>query len=333
VKTILKITILILFFLISCGNPRLNYDEAIIPLTPVNFSEVNSYYDDYNSMIVDETWADFSLFFSTNRYSYGNDFDITYFDCEMIFNLISGEFHIHSFFNGKNSLVDSINSRYNELGPYLTFDITSHVNSVSESNKRFFYTSDKNGNNDIFYIYYSDSSYEYSPRGNPVNLAVINTGFDDGYLTIHRDEYSNRETVYFMSNRDGSFDIYRAVSEENKLINQSANIEMNKVEQLSSHADDKCPFITGNLMVFASDRDGGLGGFDLWYSVYQNSEWAPPVNFGEDINTQYNEYRPVIAITEGIEGDFLNNLMIFSSDRPGGMGGFDLYYVGVSKTL
>lgn len=68
--------------------------------------------------------------------------------------------------------------------------------------------------------------------------------------------------------RDGSYDIYSAVSEEGKLISESTVVTVARSPVLSSSADDKCPYITGNVMVFASDREGGFGGFDLWYSVY-----------------------------------------------------------------
>ena len=84
-------------------------------------------------------------------------------------------------------------------------------------------------------------------------------------------------------------------------------------------------------MVFASDRAGGFGSFNLWYSVYEDTEWSAPNNFGESINTEFDEYRPVIMETNPDE--FINNLMIFSSNRPGGSGRYDLYYVGVSKTI
>jgi hypothetical protein len=50
---------------------------------------------------------------------------------------------------------------------------------------------------------------------------------------------------------------------------------------------------------------------------------------GEDINTEYDEYRPVVVSTK--EEGFLNDLMVYSSDRPGGKGGFDLYYVGIPR--
>ena len=78
-------------------------------------------------------------------------------------------------------------------------------------------------------------------------------------------------------------------------------------------------------MIFTSNRPGGYGGYDLYYSVFKNGKWSSPVNFGPDINTSSDEYRPVI----GYHPDFTNKFMIFSSNRPGGKGGFDLYFTGV----
>jgi hypothetical protein len=45
-----------------------------------------------------------------------------------------------------------------------------------------------------------------------------------------------------------------------------------------------------------------------------------PVNLGPDINSAANEYRPVL----GVDLKFENHFLIFSSDRPGGKGGYDL---------
>ena len=74
-------------------------------------------------------------------------------------------------------------------------------------------------------------------------------------------------------------------------------------------------------MVFTSNRPGGLGGYDLYYSVFRNGKWSSPVNLGPRINTASDEYRPII----GYDPDFTNQFMMFSSNRPGGKGGFDLY--------
>jgi hypothetical protein len=158
-------------------------------------------------------------------------------------------------------------------------------------------------------------------------LVPLNSDFDDGYLCLHKDVEPGREIVYFTSNRDGKFNIYSAVSEENKQIEKSETVEINKRATLSSNGDDKCPYITNNMMVFTSNRTGGYGGYDLYYSIFDGQEWSKPVNFGEEINTEYDEYRPIIF--DLYDESFLNDLLIFSSNRPGGMGGFDLYYSGM----
>ena len=63
---------------------------------------------------------------------------------------------------------------------------------------------------------------------------------------------------------------------------------------LSSDFNDKCPYLYQDIMVFTSDREGGQGGFDLYYSLYENGAWTTPINLGPEINTEYDEYRPII---------------------------------------
>jgi hypothetical protein len=335
-RNIFKILIqLVPFIILSCDDDqRYNFDKALIPLSPVNFHAVNSSWDDFNSAA---PWPDvagsFILIFSTNRISQGNDFDFISYDCQIEEYLSDGEFNISAWLDEPSDLLNAVNTPDNELGPYLTINVANDYFPVIPDNMdhRFFYTSDVNGSNDIFYIYYSIADPGYAPSGSPAELTGINTDFDEGYLTIHSGEQPNRETVYFTSNRDNDYDIYRAISEENKTIDQSAVFEIEKVVQLSSDADDKCPYIKDDLMIFTSDRPGGSGGFDLWISVYDGTEWGVPENLGDKINTGYNEYRPIILGTDNEQ--YLNDLLIFSSDRPGGVGRYDLYYVGLKKVF
>ncbi|HBC77216.1 MAG TPA: hypothetical protein DEO60_01235 [Bacteroidales bacterium] len=325
-KTIIS---LLLMLFVSCNDKRQNFDKAIIPVSTVNFSKVNSTYDDYNSDL-SISWCDrsFSLLFSTNRASGGTHFDFILYSCKATGDLVTGMFDMSAEWK-RCGLADSINSTFNELGPYFTYDFSAEEFHRTESETgRLFYTSDIKGNNDIYYCYYEADEKDMLPIGKPVGLSGLNSDFDDGYMTIHPNETANRETVYFTSNRDNNFDIYHAVSGENKLINQQV-FSVNKVEKLSSIADDKCPYISNDMIVFTSNRNGGFGGFDLWFSMYDGNEWSEPVNFGKDINSQYNEYRPIIISTD--KDGFLNDLMIFSSDRPGGKGGFDLYYTGLNR--
>lgn len=317
----------------SCNQPRLNFDRGFVPLIPENFADVNSAYDDYNSDLI-MYWSSsvFTLTFSSNRMSQGNHFDIISFDCITESKLTNGEFSIMAG-EVQTNLVDAVNSPANELGPYFTFDAAYYNflygfdhEILDDPERRFFFTSDETGNLDIYYTYFSTDG-GILPEGNVAPLSSVNTDADEGYFTLHKGVNDDRENVYFTSNRDGDFDIFRATGEPAKLIDQSIDVEVLKIDILSSDADDKCPYIKNSMMVFTSDRGGGFGGFDLYYSTFVGSKWSEPVNFGARINTEYDEYRPIIVETDS--SAFFNDFMIFSSNRPGGMGGYDLYYAGL----
>ncbi len=71
----------------------------------------------------------------------------------------------------------------------------------------------------------------------------------------------------------------------------------------------------GNTLYFASDRPGGIGGWDLYVSTWNGSSWSTPKNLGAPINTPGNE------ITPFVDGDVL----YFASDWHPGLGGFDIF--------
>lgn len=72
------------------------------------------------------------------------------------------------------------------------------------------------------------------------------------------------------------------------------------------------------LMFFASDLYS-TGKIDLFYSIKKNNEWQKPISCGSKVNTEYNELFPY----------FVNNILYFSSDRPNGFGGLDIYQVNI----
>ncbi len=75
----------------------------------------------------------------------------------------------------------------------------------------------------------------------------------------------------------------------------------------------------GKYMYFtACNRPGGLGSCDLYFSAYINGNWSLPYNLDEPVNTSSWESTP------SINAD--GNLLVFSSSRPGGIGGKDLWY-------
>jgi len=111
-------------------------------------------------------------------------------------------------------------------------------------------------------------------------------------------------------------------------LSENSSVPVEKDVVLSSEFDDKCPSINNNILVFASNRAGGFGGYDLYYSFFENGNWGEPINFGSGINSEYDEFRPIVRSDEW---QFDNDMMIFSSNRLGGKGGFDLYCVGIQR--
>lgn len=75
----------------------------------------------------------------------------------------------------------------------------------------------------------------------------------------------------------------------------------------------------GQRIVWASDRSGGAGGWDLWQAVLRDGRWQDPTPLA--LNTGSDEIDPYFSH----DGRWL----YFASNRPGGRGGVDLYTVAV----
>ncbi len=75
----------------------------------------------------------------------------------------------------------------------------------------------------------------------------------------------------------------------------------------------------GTKLYFASDREGGYGGFDIWTVTYskRSKSWGDPINLGPTINTENDEYFPYVNAHD-------NNLYFSSNGWPG-IGGLDIF--------
>lgn len=77
----------------------------------------------------------------------------------------------------------------------------------------------------------------------------------------------------------------------------------------------------GRRVFFSSNREGGYGGFDLYFSDFFEGRWSNAVNLGPDINTEGNEAFPHIHPS---------GRLFFSSTGHGGRGGYDLFMIDLS---
>ncbi len=315
---------------LSACNPMeewpINFNEGAFPDSVTNFTAVNTRFDDYNSAGPPSISFSMPLVFSSNRDSDGDNFNLIEYQLYVRFNQTDGTLYLgaeryqtYPFYH----LTNLSNSNKDEFGPY-----TSHLGGDEYF---FFFSSNRTGNMEIYVSYFTP--YSFSGIGpvdpDPFRMISINSPRYDAYATLS----VQHDQLLLSSERDGNLDIYRAIPPKPYDFYSWARSDtaypVEKVDILNSPAEDLCPYINGNLLVFASKREGGFGGYDLYYSKHDGNEWQTPVNFGPKINSEYDEFRPVVFYAPY----FTNELLIFSSNRPGGSGGYDLYYVGIEKMI
>ena len=67
--------------------------------------------------------------------------------------------------------------------------------------------------------------------------------------------------------------------------------------------------LSGNRLFFSSDRDGGLGGYDIYVTTFDGEKWGSPESLGSTLNSSANETGPAPSMDE--------SGLYFSSDREG----------------
>lgn len=165
---------------------------------------------------------------------------------------------------------------------------------------------------------------KYTPWSAPVNLgAAINTAGNEAGPCISRDGLS----LYFNSDRPGGFgvaDIYvaRRASESGTwgaLVNLGPGVNTSGADQACALSPDE------HWMFFNSNRPGGFGLGDLYVTRRHNrrsdGDWLAAQNLGPTTNTAAIEAFPTYYEDEATGVITL----YFSSNRPGGQGGMDIY--------
>ena len=147
----------------------------------------------------------------------------------------------------------------------------------------------------------------------PVNLGdSINSSYAEYYPS-----FTINDSVFVFTRRGEGIreDFMQSVKEKDgyskaALIKGDINIEPSK-GAINISAD-------GEWLIFAGNFPGkGFGNFDLYISYNTPKGWSEPFNLGSNINTDAWESSPSLSPDK--------NALYFSSDRPGGYGGRDLW--------
>jgi hypothetical protein len=145
----------------------------------------------------------------------------------------------------------------------------------------------------------------------PTNLGdTVNSPQDDTEPVLSADGL----TLIFASNRPGGFggdDLWVATRQN---VDQPFSQPVNLGERVNSSRDDTAPTLSsdGRRLIFASNRSGGRGDFDLWISsrTTTDGDFRAPVNLSSVVNSPYRDSEPVLS-------DDAKQLF-FHSNRPDG---------------
>jgi outer membrane protein OmpA-like peptidoglycan-associated protein len=95
-------------------------------------------------------------------------------------------------------------------------------------------------------------------------------------------------------------------------------------QEINSKENEGAATISGDgktLVFTACDRQGGVGNCDLYLSHLRGSKWSPPRNLGILVNSKQWDGQPSLSAD--------GRTLYFSSNRGGGLGGYDLYVTNI----
>jgi hypothetical protein len=179
------------------------------------------------------------------------------------------------------------------------------------------YRENQNGMFKILYVKKTNSGWKMPG----ILSSDLTTFFNDGPITFN----PSGNTAWFSRN----YRIENVMGNVNDTTNKLGifNAGLNGLNWINiapfAFNDPKFNFTTPALspdetrLYFSSDKPGGYGGMDLYYSEKKDGIWTEPVNLGPLINTPKSESFP-FASADG--------KVFFSSDGHPGFGGKDIYY-------
>ena len=205
--------------------------------------------------------------------------------------------------NTNNQLIyyiknDSINRWYYQYSPYFDQNLNKLFFTVREGGNLF---DDEN----IVTASLSDNNFtDFKP------YITLNSENNEGTPSFSDDGKFMVFTSCEMDFKNNSCDIYYSQMKDN-LWSKPRKFDDN----VNSAFWDSQPFMYDGTLYFVSNRPGGVGGRDIYYSVIkEDGSFSKALNFRE-VNTKHEEVSPVVN----------DAIFYFSSNRDNSYGGYDIY--------
>lgn len=201
------------------------------------------------------------------------------------------------------------------IGPVINTKYHDSNLGFSPDGKTLFIYSDE-GNGDIYYSHWISEDTWSTPQ--PLSSNINSENYNEKSVSISKDG----KVLFFASNRpggNGGFDIYYSMKNSKDEWGPSKNIG----DMINTEEDEDGPFIQydGKTLYFSSRGRDGMGGFDIFKSVYDSAKrvWTEPENMGYPVNTPDDDIYFVMT-KDGKRG-------YYATVRDDGMGYNDIYMV------
>lgn len=210
------------------------------------------------------------------------------------------------------NLGDKINSTYGDYSSVISLD----GRSLYYTSRRPWANGESDEYRDPMLNNYTEDIFLSVKEGNtwstPQRIDLCVPDRNEAPISVSIDE----RRIYTYQDITGNGDIYFSDFKNNSYQ------ELQKVDITglnTNYWEPHCSVTPDGLNIyFSSDRPGGYGGRDIYRIVkLPDGSWSQPINLGPEINTEYDEDSPFIAID--------NKTMYFSSNGPNSMGGFDVF--------
>ena len=212
------------------------------------------------------------------------------------------------YIKGIRVLPGDLNSKYHEGGSCFSPD-----GKTLWFTRNNFYEKKlvKNSNKIVNLKLYSVTQNRKDEWSNELNFPYNSDDYSVGHPTLSK----NGRVMYFTSDMPGGMggdDIWMS-----KMDNTGEwSLPVNCGNQINTEGDEKFPFIAEDgTLYFSSDGHVGLGGLDIYSAVDNNGKWMVE-NMGYPLNGSWDDFAMILRNER--EG-------YFSSNRPGGKGGDDIY--------
>jgi outer membrane protein OmpA-like peptidoglycan-associated protein/tetratricopeptide (TPR) repeat protein len=282
----------------ECENGIVLKKTEVRALIDLIDSTINSPYDDYNPILTD---GEKKMIFTSRR---GSDKDLASpVDHKYYENIFSSEKEDKKWIFAK-SIGAPVNSKWNDAAV-----------ALSKDGKKLIIYRGRTDGGDIFSASFIDNQWQ--------NIHDLTNKLNKG--DSHESSVcfnADGTKMYFISNKDkdsyGGHDIYVSeLDEKGKRWSKAVNLG----STINTIYDEISVYLSPDesTLYFSSNGHKSIGGFDIFKSVYNGTEWGLPVNIGVPVNSTVDDLYLKI-MPNGHDA-------YFCSDRKDGVGDLDIYHV------